>query len=438
MRVFIHDEFPPETSAMLQALYSRSAQSVEQHAEKVREKGADNFMANYYVGYGHASIGDCGVTTLYIEDVSILACKAIQDNALYSGQETSTRYIDFAHRRVHDPLGTRESADILQRWIAFYIENKDALVTSLKAKFPVEPGASEKVWEKAIAAHAFDILRGFLPAGVTSQVAWTTNLRQAHEQVLRLIAHPASEVRAIAEACLRLLKERYPNSFGHAVSPEESAYYREAYAVETYAAPEAPHLRPGDFLMESTVDNARLEAEALDIVQHRPRKANLPKSLTRFGRYTCRFLLDFGSFRDLQRHRGGFCRMPLIASEPGFHSWYLDQMPPAMRERAVSLVSDQLQRISKLDGALSDAERQYYYPLGMNVACELVYDLPQMVYVAELRSGKTVHPTLRWAAQKMALHLKQLHPRLALYANFASSAFQAHRGTQDIEERAAT
>src|ERR1043166_2231787 len=99
MRIYIHDEFPPETSAMLQALYSRSDKSVEQHVQKVQERGADKFMASYYVGYGHASIGDCGVTTLFVEDISILACKAIQDNALYSGQETSTRYIDFAGRR---------------------------------------------------------------------------------------------------------------------------------------------------------------------------------------------------------------------------------------------------------------------------------------------------------------------------------------------------
>src|ERR1043166_5646836 len=118
---FIHDEFPPETSAMLQALYSRSDKSVEQHVQKVQERGADKFMASYYVGYGHASIGDCGVTTLFVEDISILACKAIQDNALYSGQETSTRYIDFAGRRVHDPLGTPESAEIMGKWTEFYI-----------------------------------------------------------------------------------------------------------------------------------------------------------------------------------------------------------------------------------------------------------------------------------------------------------------------------
>jgi thymidylate synthase ThyX len=51
-------------------------------------------METFYVGYGHASIADCGSTTIFIEGISILADKAIQDWQLYSGQETSTRYID--------------------------------------------------------------------------------------------------------------------------------------------------------------------------------------------------------------------------------------------------------------------------------------------------------------------------------------------------------
>src|SRR5882672_7702009 len=106
MDIHIFDEFSPETSAMMQALYSRSAKSVVHHALKAREKGADKFMASYYVGYGHSSIGDCGVTTLYLEDISLLACKAVQDNPLYSGQETSTRYIDFSTQRIHDPIGS--------------------------------------------------------------------------------------------------------------------------------------------------------------------------------------------------------------------------------------------------------------------------------------------------------------------------------------------
>ena len=80
-----------EAEAMLQALHSRSTGGLRHHLEVLAKKGADNFMNKFYVGYGDKSIGDCGTTTIFIEGVSMLAAKAIQDNPLYSGQETSTR-----------------------------------------------------------------------------------------------------------------------------------------------------------------------------------------------------------------------------------------------------------------------------------------------------------------------------------------------------------
>ena len=59
-KVFLYDEYSPEDVAMMQALYSRSPKSVEEHVEKVKATGSGKFMESFYVGYGHASIADCG------------------------------------------------------------------------------------------------------------------------------------------------------------------------------------------------------------------------------------------------------------------------------------------------------------------------------------------------------------------------------------------
>ena len=433
LRVHLIDEFGPEASAMLQALYSRSASSVTEHVKKVHERGSDQFMASYYVGYGHASIGDCGVTTLYLEDVSLLACKAVQDTPLYSGQETSTRYIDFSRQRICDPAGTQQSGAYLRRWVDFYVEVLDALNLEFKARFPLDKG-NPGVWEKAVSARALDVARSFLPAGVTSQVSWTTNLRQAHEHLSRLENHPLAEVRLLAAQCRRQLAERYPNSFGHEADQQAAAYCREVCADEFYSPP--PAVAP-PFEVSTALDNERLEREALAVIAERPRKSLLPKTLARFGHYTCKFALDFGSFRDLQRHRGGLCRMPLLTTGLGFNEWYFEQMSDDLRTRAQNFVNAQLDDLQSFAGALSKEALQYYIPMGMNVACELIYDLPQMVYVAELRSGRTVHPTLRAIAQRMALFLQERHPKLALYADLRGDAFRVQRGLQDIVERGA-
>lgn len=78
-QIIIVDDVAPEPNAMLQALYSRSPKSVTEHLEQVKRVGAEKFMASYYVGYGHKSIGDCGTTSIFVENVSMLVAKAVQD-----------------------------------------------------------------------------------------------------------------------------------------------------------------------------------------------------------------------------------------------------------------------------------------------------------------------------------------------------------------------
>jgi thymidylate synthase ThyX len=305
----------------------------------------------------------------------------------------------------------------------------------LRKRFPLPVGGKEIRWEKAITARAFDVLRGFLPAGIATQLSWTTNLRQAHEHLLRLEAHPLDEVRKVGDECRRTLVARYPNSFGHQIGEQERAYLRLAGAGNSYTSPESIPVASGEFHAVTDIDNTQLENEALELIQKRPRKVQLPKALARFGHYKCRFTLDFGSFRDLQRHRGGLYRMPLLTSDLGFHPWYFDQLPNAVRETAASFIRSQMTELDTFAASLSKEERQYYLPNGMNVACEIIYDLPQMVYVAELRTNQTVHPTLRSIAIKFASMLAENHPKLALYADMSESEFCIRRGDQDIIER---
>jgi hypothetical protein len=93
--IIIIDSLPPEESAMSQAIYARKPKSILYTILRILEKGAQNFMSMFYSGYGHNSIGDCGTLTLYFENISMLAAKAMQAWSLYNGQEASTRYLDF-------------------------------------------------------------------------------------------------------------------------------------------------------------------------------------------------------------------------------------------------------------------------------------------------------------------------------------------------------
>ncbi len=424
--IFLYDEFNPEDNAMLQALYSRSPRSVAEHVEKVRTSGSGKFMEQFYVGYGHASIADCGSTTFFIEKLSIIADKAIQDWPLYSGQETSTRYVDMSKQPIVDPLNTPESKAILKAWMDFYINSQDRVKEYLSEKYPRRGEEDEKMYAKAIAARTFDIMRGFLPAGITTQLSWHTNLRQAHDKLAIMRHNPLLEIKTIAENMLAKLQEKYPHSFGFEIIAEQENY-REAVGQKYNFY--NPAKAPREFSLSTNISPGDLE-QYNDIITARPLKTGLPHFLSELGNITFEFLLDYGSFRDIQRHRNGVCRMPLLTTELGFNQWYLEQLPEDIRNQALTLIERQKQAVKNLNATPEIS--QYYISLGFNMACKVSYGLPASVYVLELRSMKSVHPTLRKIAHKMYHAMKEKFPDLKMYADLEKDDWDVRRGLQDI------
>lgn len=431
-KIFCYDEYGPETMAMLQALYSRSPASVVDHVEKVKKTGSDKFMQNYYVGYGHASIGDCGTTTLFFEQVSILAAKVLQDHPLYSGQETSTRYINFSTQPVYDPVGTPESQIILRNWVNFYNRSLPQVIDYVRLMNPSDhPDAK---YEKAVRARAFDIMRGFLPAGMTTQLSLSINLRQAYDRFTYLLQHPLKEIKDIATTALKVLSAKYPSSFTHQENKARDDFY---WANSKYLFYARNRKLTEEFQVTKNIDVLATVAEIGRMLASRPKGALLPSYMYKYGQYTCQFLLDYGSFRDLQRHRNGVCRLPVLDNTNGFSMWYMKQLPPNLQCEAVRLVLLQKARIQRLmTSEFLDVEKaQYFLPLGTNVACELVYGIPEMIYVAELRSSIMVHPTLRPVAFKLGNALRQDFPDIALYQDESVHDFDVRRGEQDIVEK---
>lgn len=428
-KIFIYDEFSPEDTAMMQALYSRSPKSVVEHVEKVKETGSGQFMEKFYVQYGHASIADCGSTTIFIEGISMLGDKAIQDWPLYSGQETSTRYIDMSKQPIVDPLDSKQSREILKDWMDFYVKNQENLRNFLKQKFVKRIGEKNEVYEKAINARSFDIMRGFLPAGITTQLSWHSNLRQVKDKLAILRHHPLPEVKKTAEKILKKLIKKYPNSFSHKQYADQENYNKLLMEKKYYYLAPMPDI---DFSYNS--DISPFEINKYDeLIANRPPKTNLPQFLSELGAITFDFLLDFGSFRDIQRHRNGVCRMPLLTTLFGFNSWYLDELPEDLKIKAQNLIEIQISRINKLNA--SREIKQYYIAMGFNVTCRTTYGLPAAIYVIELRAGKAVHPTLRKIAHKMDKALKNLFPGIIIHSDLEPSDWDIKRGEQDIMEK---
>lgn len=433
-KIVILDDLAVEDTAMLQALYSRSSASVTEHIEKVKKTGSGKFMATYYCAYSHQSIADGASTNIFIENVSMLVAKSVQDWPLYSGQELSSRYVDLRSMGYTNPHPENpECAAIMEDWLKFYNEMQDPLKEHFYKKYPIMPGEKPPIYEKAVMARVFDTLRSFLPSGMRTNFSWHTNLRQAHDHLVLLRYHPLQEVRDIAAEIHRGLKEKYENSFCHKEYPEQEAYREWCTREYNYHRIPAPP-NGVDFTASTNIDWHQMQAECAEIIAKRPIKTNLPNWLADYGSVTFKFLLDFGSFRDIQRHRNGVCRMPLLTTEYGFNQWYLDEMSEEVREKAVELIARQCERIRVLKetGGISDEDLQYLIPMGFNVSCQVTYGLPATLYTMELRSGTLVHPTLRIVAHKMHEALMAMFPGITLHTDLATTKWDIRRGTQDI------
>jgi hypothetical protein len=122
--------------------------------------------------------------------------------------------------------------------------------------------------------------------------------------------------------------------------------------------------------------------------------------------------------------------MPLLSTAHGFYAWYLEQLPEDLRKEALDVLKKQEARIKKL--AASDEVKQYYTAMGYTIAVKMSCSLPSAVYIAELRSADTVHPTLRVQAQRMGDAIVSAVPGIAMHHDTSPGIWNIKRGAQDI------
>lgn len=499
MKVIVHVEKNPESNAALQALYSRSPKSVVEQAEKLsRNNFSGSFMERVFIGYGHESVGELGYTTIYFEGVSFLAEKAIQDFNLYVGQACSSRYIDFSTQKFVNPYDIKDHIhpdapknkgaidEVHQLLREFYTDSQDPLFDHLAKQFPnPDPDNAEatSVWIKTIKARAFDVLRGFLPAGATTNVSWTVNLRNANQRLILLSHHPLEEVRTMARKAYIALYAEYPHSFKkeyyELFQEFENAKDKGQWVLagmnhlqlegDAFAALcDVHHFYDADACLndyklhwanaaEGYFNIAGLDDLWLDTENgegNRLKKVPLPRHARLWHKQLeIDFDIDFGSYRDVQRHRNGYCNMPVLEPDYGVETWYRDMLPPDLQVKAdalmgkiekicsealyvgLNLTSDDTFSLKGDDPRVKIVRSrkyalQYAMPLAVIVSVNYDCNLGQAVYLSELRSGKTVHPTLRVPAQRIAQAL--MDAGIEMYADMGETEWSLKRGTQDI------
>lgn len=403
----------PEAVAMLQAFYSRSLQPID---ERLHDLGDDlekvkKALKTYYIGYGHSSIAQCGFVTIFVEGVSLWAAKVIQSWPLYNGQESSTRYIDFANAEV-----VASSAECRQRQqdaLQKYTQTQKEVEAALHRKFTCPTHVSTSQFDKAVKARSFDIARGWLPWGVTTNLSWTTSLRDLNEHLADIMAH-------------------------HDV-PEIHLLVREIYAQVVKNFPSS--VWPWERLYDESKKILCLRLSNQEVFEHvkqpSPKYTGLPinQPISKGSKLSDEFnlvvvdlrgYLDFGSWRDLQRHRTLRGLHTAFLQPTGktatLHSWYSETAEDLGIKGIESYTDDTVY------SRLLAHQVSFIYSVGLGHA----------VYIAQLRSAITVHPTLRKVAMDFGSYLIGCGCPVEFETQPATYAPVIERGAQDIVQVSAS
>ena len=229
----------------------------------------------------------------------------------------------------------------------------------------------------------------------------------------------------MADDILSELQKKYASSFLHKTYPEDEAYT--AKSMGTFAYFDDTGIK--DFSYKVRLDLEGLKKHQ-KLLAERPAKSELHQRLRGYGDIVFAFPLDFGSYRDLQRQRSSVQEMPLLSTKHGFYPWYLEQLPEDLKKEALDVLKKQEGRIKKLDA--DETLKQYYTAMGYTIVVHMSCSLPSAVYIAELRSADTVHPTLRVQAQRMGDAIKEAVPGIAMHHDTSPGTWNIKRGNQDI------
>lgn len=483
--VFCLRNLPEEVIAVLFAYYSRSPDSLRRNLVRLIRQGdldvggagpatpdgdglagardkARAFHEKWVVGYGHGSVAEHAVAHVAVEDVSILASKALEDVRLASFTEKSTRYVVFDRDRWHRPAelrGTPEGALLEEHCNALmdgYREMMPVAREWLERRSPHDPGGrrSRAVHDGAIRAQACDVLRYLLPASTCTNVGVTINGRSLESAISKLLSHPLAEVRRLGESVKEESRHVIPTLVKYAeASPyrveteaamaKEVAGWLEAAGVEAGALPEDlgsdagagnrvrlvrweadAEVRLVEAILYRFSDlpygAARRAAEAMDA---ETRGRVLDEYLGRRGRhdpplrelehvtYTFDLVMDYGAFRDVQRHRIATqsnqdlgCDLgyatPVEVEEMGLGDAYRRHM-----ERS----HETWERIRRGHPACAP----YAVPLAFRKRVLFTWNLRSLAHFVALRSSRQGHVSYRRVAQQVFREVQRVHPHLA-------------------------
>lgn len=415
---------PPSLQATVLAKYSRSPLSARDILVSLTIEEADKFQDKWVSGVGHNSVAEHAVVAVCAEGVSIIASKILERMPRAAYAEKSSRYQEFSQNSFVLPPGAPASMrDVVEDLYGTY----SALQTPMRRRCATLMGLDctnpKMLRKKAVRTRAFDNIRYLLPAGTGTNVGMTINMRDARDLVKMMVSSRNAEIREIGERirdvtthqCPTLMRHAEPNDFllsdgslgklSDRFDPTDPRPYVDLYRPELLADPRLVQRSFEDLI---THKNQMSWDDFCRHMDDRPPHAEVPQE---FARVTLEFdvMMDYGAFRDLQRHRRCVQWTEPLSTSYGYV--IPDDIKGSEMERDYRRAMD---RIALYDGeAMNDVHlAQYVIPLGYLSRSMFRVDLRQLYYMVELRTQGQGHISYRRIAYEMYEIAKRVYPEL--------------------------
>ena len=365
--------------------------------------------------------------------------------------EQSTRYINYDTRLenglyrywrdpmiLESPLGARYVGE-LDRMFDTYADLLPKMRRYLTERYPPSGNLSVLAHRRAINAKALDLLRGILPAATLSNVGIYGDGQSFEMLVMRMRSHPLPEVQAYASMLLTELRKVIPAFLSRVDQPNRGEAWikylsdnhlameglaEELLAGEGEASASEPYVRLLSFdpkgeekiLAAMLFPYAKCSEEELSRVvaamSYEQRKAvfrkyigdrrnrrHKPGRAFEASSYRFEVVSDYGSFRDLQRHRLMTIEWQPLTTDLGY------EVPSGVVEAGLAdQYVESLERSRKLYTSLfNDFPEQaaYAVALAYNIRYVLEMNAREAMHVIELRSQPQGHPAYRRIVQEM-------------------------------------
>jgi thymidylate synthase ThyX len=414
----------PAVQATVLAKYSRSPMSARELVKNLTVEEADKFQGKYVIEFNHSSVAELAALPVCFEGVSIVASKFLESFQRMGYSEKSTRYQVFTRDSFITPPGAPSTMkEFAARFYDAYEKLYPRVVRRVAILMGKDPEDPKSLADRTVKARAFDNIRYLLPAGTGTNLAAKGFLRDFRYMIQEARGHSNPEIRAIgdgahaaiSEICPVLVQKSEPDSFEPRIRGlgnlppkfriDNPSWYVELHKPHTLGDPKVLH----ESFVADLADRYGLSWSAFcKLMEERGRRA-VPK-IFRTVRISFDIMMDYGAYRDLQRHRR--CEQYSEPLTPFYGYVVPDDIVGTDMEPEYRIAMEQVHLYND-DRVSHDSDlMQYMIPLGYLHRSVFDMDLQELYYITELRTQPQGHISYRRVAYEMARLGTDLYPQL--------------------------